>query len=93
MQRSASANIRSIDELLERDRQREEDGFPRKIDVGRLIKPGKSGKEKVVIVPTTVEEKFLPRHLLPHRGGKIHRRLRGRGRRRGDRRAARAGTG
>jgi uncharacterized sporulation protein YeaH/YhbH (DUF444 family) len=59
MQGSASANIRSIDELLERDRQREQDGFPRKISVGRLIKPGKRGKEKVVIVPTTVEEKFL----------------------------------
>jgi hypothetical protein len=59
MQRPVSANIRSIDELLERDKQREEDGFPRKIDVGRLIKPGKSGKQKVVIVPTTVEEKFL----------------------------------
>ena len=59
MQSSASANIRSIDELLERDRQREQDGFPRKINVGRLIKPGRSGKEKVVIVPTTVEEKLL----------------------------------
>jgi hypothetical protein len=59
MQGSASANIRSIDELLERDRQREQDGFPRKINVGRLIKPGKRGKEKVVIVPTTVEEKLL----------------------------------
>jgi uncharacterized sporulation protein YeaH/YhbH (DUF444 family) len=59
MQRSPTANIRSIDELLERDKQREEDGFPRKISVGRLIKPGKSGREKVVIVPTTVEEKFL----------------------------------
>jgi len=59
MYTSASANIRSIDELLERDRQREQDGFPRKINVGRLIKPGKRGKEKVVIVPTTVEEKLL----------------------------------
>ncbi len=59
MQGSAGANVRSIDELLERDRQREQDGFPRKISVGRLIKPGKRGKEKVVIVPTTVEEKFL----------------------------------
>ncbi len=59
MQSSASANIRSLDELLERDRQREQDGFPRKINVGRLIKPGRSGKEKVVIVPTTVEEKLL----------------------------------
>jgi uncharacterized sporulation protein YeaH/YhbH (DUF444 family) len=59
MHSSASANIRSIDELLERDRQREQDGFPRKINVGRLIKPGRSGKQKVVIVPTTVEEKLL----------------------------------
>jgi len=59
MQSSASASIRSIDELLERDRLREQDGFPRKINVGRLIKPGKRGKDKVVIVPTTVEEKLL----------------------------------
>ncbi len=54
-----STSLRSIDELLERDKQREEDGFPRKINVGRLIKPGKGGKEKVVVVPTTVEEKFI----------------------------------
>ncbi len=33
--------------------------FRARSDVGRLIKPGKSGKQKVVIVPTTVEEKFL----------------------------------
>jgi len=51
--------LRSIDELLERDRLREKDGFPRKVRVGRLIKPGKGGKDKVVVVPTTVEEKFL----------------------------------
>ena len=54
-----STSLRSIDELLERDKQREEDGFPRKINVGRLIKPGKGGREKVVVVPTTVEEKFI----------------------------------
>ncbi len=59
MQFSPNVSIKSIDELLERDRQREKDGFPRKINVGRLIKPGKSGKDKVVIVPSTVEEKFL----------------------------------
>jgi len=51
--------IRSLDELLERDRQREEDGFPRKIRVGRMIRPGRSGEDKVVVVPTTVEEKFI----------------------------------
>jgi uncharacterized sporulation protein YeaH/YhbH (DUF444 family) len=51
--------LRSIDELLERDKQREKDGFPRKVRVGRLVKPGKSGKDKIVVVPTTVEEKFI----------------------------------
>lgn len=51
--------LKSIDELLERDKLREKDGFPRKIRVGRLIKPGRGGKDKVVVVPTTVEEKFL----------------------------------
>ena len=52
-------HIRSLDELLERDKRREEDGFPRKIRIGRLIRPGKGGRDKVVVVPTTVEEKFL----------------------------------
>ncbi|KPJ78027.1 MAG: hypothetical protein AMJ54_05535 [Deltaproteobacteria bacterium SG8_13] len=59
MQSGYAATTRSIDELLERDHQRESDGFPRKINVGRLIKPGKGGKTKIVIVPTTVEEKFI----------------------------------
>ena len=59
MHSTPNVSIRSIDELLQRDKQREEDGFPRKINVGRLIKPGKSGKNKIVIVPSTVEEKFL----------------------------------
>jgi len=51
--------LRSIDDLLDQDKQREEDGFPKKIRVGRMIKPGKGGKDKVVVVPTTVEEKFI----------------------------------
>jgi uncharacterized sporulation protein YeaH/YhbH (DUF444 family) len=59
LRNTPNVSIRSIDELLERDKQREKDGFPRKINVGRLIKPGKGGKDKVVIVPSTVEEKFL----------------------------------
>jgi uncharacterized sporulation protein YeaH/YhbH (DUF444 family) len=51
--------LSSVDELLERDRQREMDGFPRKIRLGRLVKPGKGEKGKVIVVPTTVEEKFI----------------------------------
>lgn len=56
---SYTAGIKSLDELLERDRQREKDGFPRKIRIGRLIRPGRGEKERFVIVPTTVEEKFI----------------------------------
>jgi uncharacterized sporulation protein YeaH/YhbH (DUF444 family) len=56
--------LRSIDDLLEQDKQREEDGFPKKIRVGRMVKPGKGGKDKIVVVPTTVEEKFIHDHLL-----------------------------
>ncbi len=54
-----TGQIKSLDELLERDRLREVDGFPRKIRVGRLIKPGRGGKDKIVVVPTTVEEKLI----------------------------------
>jgi hypothetical protein len=51
--------LKSLDELLDQDQKREEDGFPRKIRVGRLVRPGKGGKEKIVVVPTTVEEKLI----------------------------------
>jgi uncharacterized sporulation protein YeaH/YhbH (DUF444 family) len=53
------ACLRSLDDLLDKDQQREADGFPRKIRVGRMIKPGKGGKGRIVVVPTTVEEKFI----------------------------------
>jgi uncharacterized sporulation protein YeaH/YhbH (DUF444 family) len=58
-QNNYGLQLQTLDELLERDKKREKDGFPRKIRVGRLIKPGRSGKDKVVVVPTTVEEKLL----------------------------------
>jgi uncharacterized sporulation protein YeaH/YhbH (DUF444 family) len=56
---SAVNALSSMDDLLDRDRQREKDGFPRKIRVGRLIKPGKIDGNSIVIVPTTVEEKLI----------------------------------
>jgi uncharacterized protein len=58
-QRNYTSHLKSLDELLERDKQREKDGFPRKIRVGQLIKPGKGKQNKVVVVPSTVEEKLL----------------------------------
>ena len=51
-------SIKTLDELLERDKQREKDGFKRKINIGKIVKPGKGKKNKVVIVPTTAEDKF-----------------------------------
>jgi uncharacterized sporulation protein YeaH/YhbH (DUF444 family) len=51
--------LKSLDELLARDEKRKEDGFPKKIRLGKLLKPTQSGKPRVVIVPTVVEEKFI----------------------------------
>jgi len=55
----ALTTVQSLDYLLEKDKQREKDGFPRKIRVGKMVKPSQNGDDKVVIVPTTVEEKLL----------------------------------
>ena len=52
-------SVRSLDELMARDKRREEDGFPRKIRLGKVVKPGGKDDDRVIIVPTTVEEKFL----------------------------------
>ncbi len=55
----ALSTVQSLDYLLEKDKQREKDGFPRKIRVGKMVKPSQTGDDKVVIVPSTVEEKLL----------------------------------
>lgn len=59
MRISALSPTRSIDDLMTRDKQREDDGFPRKIRLGKMTKPGGKGDDRVVVVPTTVEEKLL----------------------------------
>lgn len=50
--------IKTLDDLLERDAQREKDGFKRKIRLGKVVKPVENGGKKIVIVPTTTEDKF-----------------------------------
>jgi len=50
--------LKTLDELLERDRQRELDGFLRRIRIGKLMRPDEGGKPKVIGGPTTVEAKF-----------------------------------
>lgn len=50
--------MKSLEELLERDEQREKDGFKRKVSVGRIVRPADGGRNKIVVVPSTIEEKF-----------------------------------
>ncbi len=50
--------LKTLDELLEHDKQRDKDGFPRRIRIGKLIKPSRGSKGNVIIVPTTTEPKF-----------------------------------
>ncbi len=51
-------SLQTLEDLIERDNKREADGFPKRIKIGKFIKPGKGDKEKIVIVPTTTEPKF-----------------------------------
>jgi len=51
-------SLQSLEDLMEHDKQREQDGFPRKIRLGKLIKPSDGTKGQVVVVPTTTEPKF-----------------------------------
>jgi uncharacterized sporulation protein YeaH/YhbH (DUF444 family) len=51
-------SLQTLDELLEQDKQREKDGYPRRIKIGKLMRPTKGNKAKVVIVPTTSEPKL-----------------------------------
>ena len=55
---SPEVSLESLEDLLARDKKREEDGFPRRIRIGKFIKPSKDKKEKIVVVPTTTEPKF-----------------------------------
>ena len=57
--KAAAYSSQTLDDLIARDTQREKDGFPRKIRIGKMIKPGQNGNAKVIVVPTTVEEKLL----------------------------------
>lgn len=55
---SPVVSMQTLEELLEKDKKREEDGFPRRIRLGKLMKPTRGNKSKVVIVPSTTEPKF-----------------------------------
>ncbi len=50
--------LQTLEDLLERDEQREKDGFQKRIRIGRIVKPISGHKDQVVVVPTTTEPKF-----------------------------------
>jgi uncharacterized sporulation protein YeaH/YhbH (DUF444 family) len=51
--------LQTLEELMSRDNQREADGFPKRIKIGKLVKPTKGNKGQVIVVPTTDEPKFF----------------------------------
>lgn len=53
-----AANVQTLEDLLERDKKREEDGFPRRIRLGKYSKPSENNGRQIVVVPTTTEPKF-----------------------------------
>ncbi|MFA8451641.1 MAG: DUF444 family protein [Bacteroidales bacterium] len=52
------SRFKTLEELLEQDKLREKDGFPRKIRLGKIVKPGNEEQGQVVVVPTTTESKL-----------------------------------
>ena len=55
---SSHVSLQTLDELMARDNQREEDGFERKIKLGKIVRPSKNGSDEIIIVPSTIETKF-----------------------------------
>ncbi len=63
-----TVRLQTLDELLDRDEQREKDGFPKKVILGKIASPR---GQKSLIVPTVTEEKFYHdnRPKAPGQGG------------------------
>ncbi len=51
-------SVSTLQDVIERDKQREEDGFPKVGKVGRFAVPSKKGGKKVIIVPHVEEARF-----------------------------------
>ena len=51
-------SVTTLQDVIERDKQREKDGFPKIGKVGKFTAPSKRGKDKVIIVPHIDEAKF-----------------------------------
>lgn len=56
-----TASLESVDDLLKKDKQREKDGFPRKIRFRRML----ASPDKVIVVPYVVEEQLVHGEFEP----------------------------
>lgn len=63
-QQSPGMSLETLEKLLERDKQREKDGFQKKIKIDRI--PATKGK--FIIIPTTEESKLLHGMFEPQNG-------------------------
>ena len=52
-------SYKSIEELAEIDKQREKDGFPKKIKIRRVVWKASDGKKKVAFLPSVTEDQFV----------------------------------
>lgn len=50
--------IKTLEELMEHDNQREKDGFPKRIRLGKIVKPVQGKQGQVIVIPSTYEPKF-----------------------------------
>ncbi len=55
---SNKVSLQTIEDLLDRDKQREDDGFPRRIKLGKVARSGRGNQKQIILVPTTTEPKF-----------------------------------
>ncbi len=58
---SPLVSLESFEDLLKKDEQREKDGFPKKIKIGRIL----AGPGKVIAVPYVEEEKLIHGEFEP----------------------------
>jgi uncharacterized sporulation protein YeaH/YhbH (DUF444 family) len=58
----AYAMLKTLEDLLDHDKQRVNDGFKPKIKIRHIVRPGRDGKKEVIIVPDVDEEKFMHDH-------------------------------
>lgn len=69
-EQSFDVSLATIDDLLARDKQRKKDGWPEKIKVGKIMRPGQGGRgNTIIVVPTTREEKFYHGRFNPSQPG------------------------